>query len=195
MYILLCWSSDLNKFFNGKNKEESSCIFLNQTIYICGRVLIARDTRTLWFVCSSIYANEKYFAHRHKSTVFMFLLLHSRVKWSYTFAHTHTHTLHKTSFNGASHRVVFHYFHLHTSTEQQSIEEYRESSMKQTTIYLLIHLKWLKRSFIFTLSMKWNEMNKTIIFRWTKWIKYTFDESILCVQPNWFINAFINGNK
>lgn len=113
----------------------------------------------------------------------------------HTRLHTHTHTLHKTSFNGASHRVVFHYFHLHTSTEQQSIEEYRESSMKQTTIYLLIHLKWLNRSFMFTLSMKWNEMNKTIIFRWTKWIKYTFDESILCVQPNWFINAFINGNK
>lgn len=139
MYIVfLCWSSDLKqKFQNWKiwinswtekikknrasKKNEQTIIFvvecwLQETHVDCG---------------SSIYANEKYFAHRHKSTVFMFIVALSRQVIIYSHAHK-THFIKRVL-------TVLHivcvcgfllYFHLHTSTNQQSIEKYRESSMK-----------------------------------------------------------------
>lgn len=131
------------------------------------------------------FANEDIFCAQRQFYVYCCIL----VKWYTQHTHWHIPILIKKRVLTVLH-IVFPFGHFNESTNQHWN---RESSMKQTTFYLLMHLKWLKSVLSSSSSIDW--INKTINFSKTKWIEKHSRRKRFCVQTKWKTTAFNNENK
>lgn len=186
---------------------ESSLFFFiqNRTIKYLWLVLIAIDSRKTKHVHIVIihFANEHTSYHRQYRWVFFMFIV---ALLSRQVIHTRISSIKRVLTVLHADFFLHSFIHSHTPSnqQQQHCESEEESSMKQTTFYLPIHLNVIETIFslLIVTEIKWknkntqfykvNEFENTLRNK-RKQNNFVFDEK--STQENWF-NAFIwNGKR